>query len=270
MGAMARLRIDYDGAWHHVMNRGARREPIFTRAADGLAFLQIIEEQVDRTGIEVHAFCLMGNHYHLLVRSPEARLSEFMQHLASTYTRLFNQRRGYDGPLFRGRFLSKVVDSDPYLSVVSRYIHRNPLDVRPQVPLDAYRWSSYGTYLGAAGPAWLTTDVLWEIHGSTADSFREHVEGPPAPAAVHVLRNVLSVALAERHPDPTVDTVRIERVAATAMADRLLPDRGHELLAALGYPNPRAEERGRQRARRRIQGSPFFADAISRTLDLVA
>jgi REP element-mobilizing transposase RayT len=268
---MARFRVDYDGAWHHVMNRGARREPIFTCASDGRAFLDIIGEQADRTGIEVHAYCLMGNHYHLLVRTPAARLSDFMQHVGSTYTRRFNHRRGYDGPLFRGRFLSKVVDSDAYLSVVSRYIHRNPLDVRPAVSLDTYRWSSYGAYVGmAVRPVWLTTDVLWQVHGSSVAAFREHVDGPPLDVPGAVMRAVLSMALAEQHPDPSVDTVRIERVVATALADRLDPQSSDDLLAALRYPNPRAEQRGRERARRRVEGSPFLGDAITRTLDLIA
>lgn len=268
---MARLRIDYDGAWHHVMNRGARREPIFTTAADARAFLGRIGEQIERTGIEVHAYCLMTNHFHLLVRSPERQLSDFMQHLISGYTRGFNQQRGFDGPLFRGRFLSKVVGTDPYLSAVSRYISRNPIDLRPPVRLDRYRWSSYGAYLGhVPAPYWLTTETLWELHGSSADSFREHVEGKPTKVAASELCDLLSMALAERHPDPTVDTLRSDRMLATAVVDRLPADRAAELLDHLAYPTDDALRKGRDRARRRLDEMPLLVAVIERTLDIAA
>lgn len=268
---MRRRRVDYEGAWHHVMNRGARRDPIFTSARDARAFLGQIGAQIERTGIEVHAYCLMTNHFHLLVRSPDRQLSEFMQHLSAGYTRLFNRWQGYDGPLFRGRFLSKVVDTDAYVSAVGRYIMRNPIDVSPAVPLDRYRWSSYGGYLGlTARPDWLTTDFLWRFHGSSVASLRAHVEGKPIDVPIAVLLNVLSMQLAQCHPDPTIDTVRLERVAATAIADQLPDDRAAELLDALGFASSEAERKSRQRARQRVDTSPFLVEAIRRTLTLVS
>ena len=271
IGGMTRLRIDYEGAWHHVMNRGARRSPIFTTAADARAFLGQIGAQNERTGIEVHAYCLMTNHFHLLVRSPDRQLSEFMQFVLSRYTRIFNHRRGYDGPLFRGRFRSKVVGTDPYLSAVSRYIARNPLDVRPPVPLDRYQWSSYGAYLGrTAPPDWLTTDVLRELHGSSADSFRSHVEGPPIVLAPGELCDLLSMALAERHPDPTVDTMRLDRILATAMAERLPPQRTVELLDELRYATPSARRSGRHRARQLLAADPEYGEIIEHLLRVAA
>ena len=268
---MRRQRVDYEGAWHHVMNRGARRSPIFTTAADAHRFLGQIAAQIERTGIEVHAYCLMTNHFHLLVRSPDRQLSDFMQQLSAGYTRLFNRWRGYDGPLFRGRFLSKVVDTDAYLSAAGRYIMRNPIDVRPAVPLDRYRWSSYGAYLGLTErPDWLTTDFLWRFHGSSVESLRAHVEGEPIVVPIAVLLDVLSMQLAQCHPDPTIDTVRLERLAATAVADHLAHDRAAELINALGFASSEAERKARQRARQRLETSPFLVDAIERTLALVS
>ena len=268
---MTRLRIDYEGAWHHVMNRGARREPIFTSARDARTFLGQIGAQIERTGIEVHAYCLMGNHFHLLVRSPDRQLSEFMQHLLSRYTRIFNQRRGFDGPLFRGRFLSKLVGSDAYLSAVGRYIMRNPIDVRPPVALDRYRWSSYGAYLGlTARPDWLTTDFLWGFHGSCGETFRGHVEGGPITVGPSELRSIVSMALAERHPDPTIDTLRFDRMLTTAIADRLPEDRATELLTDLGYPSATALRSARWRARRQLDAVPAYQEVIEHVLSIVA
>jgi REP element-mobilizing transposase RayT len=268
---MTKPRIDFEGAWHHVMNRGIRRSPIFETASDGHLFLEFVGEQVLRTGMEVHAYCLMDNHFHLLVRSATGELSSLMQQLGSNYARAFNIRHRYDGPLFRGRFHSKIVGSDAYLSAVSRYIHRNPLDVRPPVALDRYRWSSYGPHLGmAAAPDWLTTSFLWQLHGATASQFRAHVEGAPITLSASELCDLSSIALAEQHPDPTYETVRLDRVIATALVDEVPAARAQDLLVHLGYPTRGALRQGRRRARAKVATSPFASAAIARTLDTAA
>ncbi len=99
-------RIDYPGAWHHVMHRGARREAIYDDERDCILFLDLVGQTVNRFGLEVHAYALMPNHYHLLVRSVKGNLSRCMQHLNGSYARGFNSRRTCDGPVFRGRFRS--------------------------------------------------------------------------------------------------------------------------------------------------------------------
>lgn len=264
-------RLDHEGAWHHVMNRGARREPIFETAHDARTFLAIIGEQIERTGIEVHAYCLMRNHYHLLVRSVTGRLSDCMQQISASYARVFNQRRGIDGPLFRGRFRSKPITTDAYLHAVSRYIHRNPIDVQPAVALDRYRWSSYGVYVGVrTGPTWLRTGSLWELHGGSTPSFREHVEGPPVQVDADELADLLALCLAERHPDPSVDTRRVERTLAAALAERLPPARAAELVDALGYPTQAAARAGRWRARRLVETIPGADIILSRVAEIAA
>lgn len=249
------------------MNRGARRAPIFETASDARRFLELIGDAIDRTGAEVHAYCLMTNHFHLLVRSPDGSLADFVRHFAARYALTFNQRHGYDGPLFKGRYRSKPVGSDRYLSAVTRYIHRNPLDIRPSVPLDRYRWSSFGAYVGTmVGPGWLTTDVVRELH----PSLRSLVEGPPVPVSTEELGSLASFALSERHPDPGVDTMRWDRLLRTALVDHLADDQAAELVSSLGYPSTEALRKGRARARRKTIELPSFADALAHALDIAA
>lgn len=123
-------------------------------------FLVILAEAAERFGIEVLAYCLMPNHYHLLLRSPNASLSRAMKHIGQVYTQRFNKRHQRDGALFRGRFHSILVDSENYLDNVSRYIHRNPVttDMTDSKVLDHFEWSSLPAYEGRVrSPKWLTT-----------------------------------------------------------------------------------------------------------------
>ena len=107
------------------MNRGRRGEKIFEGKEDYRSFLEILEELAEVFNVNVSAYCLMSNHYHLLVKTPDANLSGSMRHL---YTQRYNRRHGYDGPLFRGRYKSILVESDSYTLELVRYIHRNPQD----------------------------------------------------------------------------------------------------------------------------------------------
>ncbi|WP_308197073.1 transposase [Anaeromyxobacter sp. SG64] len=151
------------GAWHHVMHRGARREPIFRRDDHCLLFLQSLEEAVEHHGLEVHGYSLMPNHYHLLVRTPLGNLSRCMRHVNATYTQRVNLRHGWDGPIFRGRFRSQIVDDDSYLEHVFAYIHLNPFHAGLATRIDDPCWTSLRAYLGnERAPAWLRTEVFTE------------------------------------------------------------------------------------------------------------
>ena len=155
------LRIEYPGAWYHVMNRGRRREDVFHRKEDYDAFLQIVRETVDVWNLKVSAYCLLPNHYHLLVQTPEGNISRCMRHINGVYTQRFNRSHDTDGQLFRGRYKAVLVEGDSHLLEVMRYIHRNPLRAGFVEQLDDYPWSSHLGYLSLAKRRnWLHRDFL--------------------------------------------------------------------------------------------------------------
>ncbi len=152
------LRIEYPDAYYHVMSRGRGHQTIFDETPDYQAFLTTLEEAYKRFGVEVHAYYLVGTHYHLLLKTPEANLSRVMRHINGVYTQRYNRIKQTDGPLFRGRYKAILVERDEYWLQLTRYIHRNPIEVRvPRVrALEAYPWSSYPAYLNqVAAPTWL-------------------------------------------------------------------------------------------------------------------
>ncbi len=157
---MARpLRIQYPGALYHLINRGNERRAIFSDDEDRFAFLKLLDQSVDTYGVTLHCFVLMGNHWHLLVKTPLGNLAEFMRHFNISYTSYFNRRHHRTGHLYQGRYKSVLVDADSYLSMVSRYIHLNPvrteaMRAKPVAKrlayLLTYRWSSLPGYLEPA------------------------------------------------------------------------------------------------------------------------
>lgn len=155
------LRIQYPGAWYHIMNRGAGRRKIFITDKQRQHFLELLGELSKNYHVEVHCYCLMGNHYHLLVHTPKGNLSEAMRHLNSKYTRYFNSTQRSDGALFRGRYKSLLVSGEDYLLRLSRYIHQNPQKARIVPNLPKYQWSSYPAYIEhVAAPEWLKLDTI--------------------------------------------------------------------------------------------------------------
>ena len=161
-------RIEYPDAYYHVMNRGRGRQSIFHNEAYYQAFLETIKEANSRFGMEVHAYCLMGNHYHLIIKTPLGNLSRCMRHVNGVYTQRYNRLKNTDGPLFRGRFKAVLVESDAYLLQLTRYIHRNPIDMkRPLVAeLVTYPWSSYPAYLNKSpAPLWLNREFSYQLLG---------------------------------------------------------------------------------------------------------
>lgn len=150
------LRIEYPGAWYHVMNRGASGRAIVRSDGDWHTFLSLLGDVTATFAVNVHAYCLMGNHYHLLIHTPRGNLSRAMRHLNGVYTQRYNRLHRTDGPLFRGRFKAIVIDADTYLAAVSRYIHLNPVTAGVVSRAGNYAWSSYPAYLGdASQPEWL-------------------------------------------------------------------------------------------------------------------
>lgn len=168
---MARkLRIQYEGAIYHVMNRGDRREDIFKDDRDRELFLKTLGETCERTGWQAHAWCLMRNHFHLVVETPRANLVAGMKWFLGTYTMRFNRRHKFFGHLFSGRYKALIVDGsgNGYLRTVCDYVHLNPARAKLLKQADKlgdFRWSSYPAYLlpKRLRPAWLRVDrVLGE------------------------------------------------------------------------------------------------------------
>ena len=175
---MARkLRVEYPGAIYHVMNRGDRREPIFTDAQDHERFVGTLAEACGKTGWEVHAYVLMPNHFHLVIETPQPNLVAGMKWLLGTYTSRFNRQHKQFGHLFSGRYKALIVEGsgNGYLKSVCDYVHLNPARaklVKRNQPLKSFIWSSWPGYLSAPGrrPSWLRVDRLLGEHGMGKDS----------------------------------------------------------------------------------------------------
>jgi REP element-mobilizing transposase RayT len=181
---MARqLRLEYAGAIYHVMSRGDRQEAIFLDDEDRRRFLKTLGEACEKAGWQVHAFCLMGNHFHLVVETPQPTLVAGMKWFLGTYTQRFNARHRMRGHLFAGRYKSLLVDGsdDMYLRVVCDYVHLNPVRAG-LVALDGkmadYAWSSFPQYLKPPRkrPGWLRVDRVlgeWGIRRDNVAGRRE-------------------------------------------------------------------------------------------------
>ena len=177
MAMPRKLRVEYPGAIYHVMNRGDRREPIFKDDADRKVFLATLGEACAKTGWQVHALCLMPNHFHLVVETPQANLVAGMKWFLGTYTGRFNRRHKLFGHLFSGRYKALVVEGsgNGYLKTVCDYVHLNPSRaklLKPDEPLKRFAWSSWPEYLKSPARrwAWLRADRLLGECGIPQDS----------------------------------------------------------------------------------------------------
>ncbi|MRR55054.1 MAG: hypothetical protein EG822_11165 [Deltaproteobacteria bacterium] len=166
---MARpLRIVYPGAYYHVTSRGNERKDVFKSGKDREKFLEYLASATERYGAVIHAYCLMSNHYHLLLETPEGNLSQIMRHINGSYTTYFNIKRKRAGHLFQGRFKAILVEADEYAVELSRYIHLNPVRVGMAGKPGEYPWSSFQSYIGQSKvPDWLKTDFILSYFGKS-------------------------------------------------------------------------------------------------------
>lgn len=165
-----RPRADHPGAWHHVMNRGIARRSLFETKRDVGGFLSRWIAEAKSGEIEIHAFAVLTTHFHFLLRSPRGHLSAVMQRVQDAYARRFNRERRRDGPLFRGRFVNRLVETEAHWLAVLRYIDRNPVEAGLAAhPVD-YPFGSARFYGTCAGPPWLRREVVEAT--AAADSLR--------------------------------------------------------------------------------------------------
>ena len=162
------------------MNRGRARQKIFHDEQYYAAFLAALAEAHQRFGLQVMCYCLMSNHYHLLVRTPEANLGRAMRHINGVYTQRHNRLKHTDGPLFRGRYKAICIEEDSYQLQLSRYIHQNPLEAKRVKKIDDYPWSSYVYYTSRQkAPAWLYQEEIFgqlQVRSKLREKYRAFVE----------------------------------------------------------------------------------------------
>ncbi len=171
---MARpLRIEFPGALYHITSRGDRREAIYENDEDRELFLKVLAETVERYNWICHAYCLMTNHYHLVIETVEGNISQGMRHLNGVYTQASNRRHHRNGHLFQGRFKGILVDKDTYLHELSRYVVLNPVRAEMVKTPEEWHWSNYKAMMGETSvPKWLAIEGLLSQFDDCLDEAR--------------------------------------------------------------------------------------------------
>ena len=187
---MARpLRLEFAGALYHVTARGDGREAIYLDDGDRERYLDVLTQVCERFNWCCHAYCLMGNHYHLLIETPDANLSKGMRQLNGVYTQRFNRAHRRVGHVFQGRFKAILIQKENHLLEVARYVVLNPVRAQMVRTADDWPWSSYRATAGMAEvPCWLTTDWLLSAFGAqraaAINAYKQFVTaggGQPSP-----------------------------------------------------------------------------------------
>ena len=165
------LRIEYPGAYYHVTTRGNERKDVFKSQRDREKFLSYLESAATRYGAVIHAYCLLSNHYHLLLETPSGNLSQIIQHINGAYTNYFNTKRKRSGHLFQGRFKAILIEANEYATELTRYIHLNPVRAGMVKRPEEYPWSSYRDYIGERiPPGWLKTGFVLGYFGNKSSA----------------------------------------------------------------------------------------------------
>ncbi len=192
------MRIQEEGAVYHVISRGILKQNIFRDESDKAYFLRLLREGAERYLIDVFAYCLMDNHYHMSLRISKENLSEFMHFLGSSYAN-YLVRNGWVGHVFAGRFKSIRIAEEEYLVIANRYIHLNPVEAGIVDRPEKYVWSNYGSCVNGGKERWLEEDWLEEYFGPGRDAARERyrhfVEGGDETGSCYPENEVVARAL---------------------------------------------------------------------------
>jgi len=211
------LRLEFAGALYHVTARGDGREAIYLDDGDRERYLDVLAQVCERFNWCCHAYCLMGNHYHLLIETPDANLSKGMRQLNGVYTQRFNRAHRRVGHVFQGRFKAILIQKENHLLEVARYVVLNPVRAQMVRTADDWPWSSYRATAGMAKvPCWLTTDWLLSAFGvqrsAAIDAYKQFVTaGGEQPSPWAALKNQIFlgddefVAAMQKQIDPESD-----------------------------------------------------------------
>ena len=222
---MARpLRIEYAGAFYHITARGNERKDIFKSRRDREQFLSYLASASERYQAIIHVYCLMSNHYHLLLETSAGNLSQIMRHINGAYTTYFNTKRRRAGHLFQGRYKAILVEADEYAQELSRYIHLNPVRAGITANPEEYPWSSYASYIsGKNPPEWLCRDMILSYYGKKLKDaqgrYREFVEAGREDQEDPLRETVASTILGS---SAFVEAIR-EKVLAKRKTERDVP-----------------------------------------------
>jgi len=224
---MARpLRIEYEDAYYHITSRGNDKKNIFKNDRDREKFLGYLESATERYSAVIHTYCLMDNHYHLLIQTPAGNLSQIMHHINGAYTTYYNVKRERSGHLFQGRYKAILVDANAYAQELSCYIHLNPVRAGRVEKPEQYKWSSYLSYIHANNePEWLCTEFILGFFNRKNVVARKHyrrfIESKVWKGAESPLRNIFASTILGGVE--FINRVRAEHIDST-VADRNLPD----------------------------------------------
>lgn len=226
---MARpLRITFPGAFYHVTSRGNEGRTVFKSRRDREKFAQYLASASQRYKAVIHVYCLMDNHYHLLVETPLGNLPQIMHHINGAYTTYFNLKRKRSGHLFQGRYKAILVAIDEYAKELSRYIHLNPVRAKLVETPEKYDWSSYKFYIGKQkSPIWLYTNFILSYFGAQISDAQkgyesfvnaltnahdkrllEEVVGSTLLGSAEFIASIKDSYLAGREPDKNLPALR--------------------------------------------------------------
>ena len=170
-------RLQAPNCFYHITSRGDDRKKIFSNETDFRKFLAYLKKAKEKFNFYLYAYCLLDNHYHLLLETGQANLSQIMQYLNTAYTIYYNTKHKRHGHLFQGRFKSILIEADSYFVELTRYIHLNPVKAKMTDSAEEYPWSSYKTYLSKGSGDLINKEKGQELLAMDSSTYRQFIQG---------------------------------------------------------------------------------------------